>query len=186
MLNIAKLEDDLSDLPMKYIVLVTGSGKEYQDAKFKVLENLCNTKKLYGIYVSQKIPIKKLLYLMRKMDIDTERLFFIDVTGKKTGRDGKYLYIHPKQISDLAIAIEGWIRTLPKGEKFLFLDEFSALFIYNSLGSVKKFRDFLIKRMKLWGLRDIFISVERGYNLKLFDKIYSICDKIIEAQSIGK
>jgi len=81
MLNIAKLEDDLSDLPMKYIVLVTGSGEEYQDAKFKVLENLCNTKKLYGIYVSQKMPIKKLLYLMRKMDIDTERLFFIDVTG---------------------------------------------------------------------------------------------------------
>ncbi len=189
MLDAGKLEADLSYLPGRCIILVTGSGKEYQEAKLRVLDNLCNEKGINGIYVSQKTPVKKILYLFKKNGIKSDRIFFIDATSedyRETKRVGRYLYISPRQISDMAIAIEGWVRTLPVGDKFLFLGDYSALFIYNSLGSVKAFSDFLRNRMRLWGLRYVFISIERRYDLKVLDKIYSICDKIIEAQSIGK
>ncbi|OYT54857.1 MAG: hypothetical protein B6U72_01220 [Candidatus Altiarchaeales archaeon ex4484_2] len=189
MLDAGKLEADLSDLPSRYIILITGSGKEYQEAKLRVLDNLCNEKRINGIYVSQKTPVKKILSVFKKKGIKSDRIFFIDATGedyKETKRIGRYLYLSPQQVSDMAIAIEGWVRVLPVGDKFLFLDDYSALFIYNSLGSVKAFGDFLRNRMRLWGLRYVFISVERRYDLKVLDRIYNICDKIIEVQSIGK
>ncbi|MEA1924318.1 MAG: hypothetical protein U9M95_00455 [Candidatus Altiarchaeota archaeon] len=189
MLDVGKIEADLSELPSRHIILVTGSGREYQEAKLQVLDNLCNKKKIKGIYISQRTPVKKMLPSFMKNGIKLDRIFFIDATGedyKETKRIGRYLYLSPQQVSDMAIAIEGWLRILPKGDKFLFLDDYSALFIYNSLGSVKAFGDFLRNRMRLWGLRYVFISVERRYDLKVLDKIYSICDKIIEAQSIGK
>jgi|GEM_PF-3926817 len=189
MLDTGKLKTDLSDLPSRYIILLTGSGRDYQEAKWRVLDNLCNEKGINGIYVSQKTPVKKIQSVFNKKKIKSDRIFFIDATSedyKETTRKGRYLYISAQQVSDMAIAIEGWMRSLPVGDKFLFLDDYSALFIYNSMGSVKAFGDFLRNRMRLWGLRYIFISVERRYDLKVLNRIYSICDKIIEVQSIGK
>ena len=189
MLDINHLEKELGSLPKRYVVVLTGKGKPYNTAKLVVLDNLCNKKKLHGIYVSQKTPAKKMAEAMKKKKFDLKRLFFIDATGKgstKTKRQGRYLRLNANQISDLAVAIESWVRTQPKGgEKFLFLDEYSALFIYNSFSSVKEFRSFMTDRMKMWGLRHIFISLESSYDLKLLDKIYKISDKVIEARSLG-
>ena len=69
MLDISKLEADLADLPSRYVVLVTGAGREYQEAKLMVLDNLCNKKKLDGIYVTQKTPVKKILPYFKKKNI---------------------------------------------------------------------------------------------------------------------
>jgi len=173
----------LEDLPEGYITLITVKADDYLRANMNILKYLCNFKNLQGIYVSINRPYTSSTTIMKENDIKTDNIFFVDcisvLLGDTPFRTKNCLFTSPENLTDIAVLIDQWVSSLPKGDKFLFLDSLSTLLIYNSIGTVTKFSHFLTGKMRQWGLNGILMSLERENNPEILDNISQFCDKRI-------
>ena len=103
----------------------------------KINETIKSFNGLPGVYVSLNKPQKSSEEILKKNNIKTDKLFFIDcVTSEKTRED--VLHIPPNQLDKLSEAINTFIKDI-KGKKFLIIDALSTLLIYNNENKVAAF-----------------------------------------------
>ena len=187
MIPISKLEDTLTNLPREYITMFLVNSRDYFSINLRILEHLCNTKKLPGIYITVNRPYETIVKILENNEISTDNLFFVDcittIAGCKTKRSDKCLYVSPNFLTDLAIATDQWVQAIPGTEKFLFLDSISTLLLYNSAGTVAKFSHFLTGRMRLWNLTGVFMSLEKENDPNILERISQFCDEVITIKS---
>lgn len=190
MIDQDKLMDDLKALHRNDITLITVGAEDYLTANLKALEYLCNIRSLPGIYITINRPYESLSRLLQNRGIDTDGIFFIDcVTLPVIGvpkRAEKCLFISPTDLTDLALSVDEWVATMPKNEKFLFMDSLSTLLFYNTTGNVAKFSHFFTAKMRLWDLTGIFMSLEKENDPHFLDEITQFCDRIITIKEVKK
>ncbi|OYT54854.1 MAG: hypothetical protein B6U72_01205 [Candidatus Altiarchaeales archaeon ex4484_2] len=178
-----KVSEELDKLPKEYITLITVNANDYLRVNLQILKFLCNNKGLYGIYVSINRPYTSSLQIMKGNDIETDNLFFVDcisiLLGDTPFRTARCLFTSPENLTDIAVLIDQWVRSLPEGDKFLFLDSLSTLLIYNSVGNVTKFSHFITGKMRQWGLNGVLMSLEKENNPEILDNISQFCDRKI-------
>ena len=118
---------------MTSLLIITSVEK----LQYSVNSAVKSFKNIPGIYVSLNKTQKSTENILRKNNINTNKIFFIDcVTSEKTRED--VLHIAPDQLDLLSSAINAFIKDI-KGKKFLILDALSTLLIYNDENKVAKF-----------------------------------------------
>ena len=143
------------------------------------------TKEGKGIYVTLNRPYDSIKEILKKNNVDTSKLFFIDcITESASGKSRRTkdcLFISSiKNLTELSIAITQAIHLLSKEKnKFLYLDALSTFFIYHSAPTVTKFSHLLMSKLKLELLTSIFLSVESEMDERIKSRIISFCDKVI-------
>ncbi|MFH1174848.1 MAG: DUF835 domain-containing protein [archaeon] len=115
-------------------VLVLCSVEHLQD---ELLQEVGAFSGKVGIYVSLNKTQKSMEDLLRKQNIDTDKLFFVDCVTTERVRDD-VLHISPEQLDLLSAAIRAFFSEIP-GDKFLIIDALSTLLIYNNENKVAKF-----------------------------------------------
>ncbi|MCR4327103.1 MAG: hypothetical protein NUV46_00805 [Nanoarchaeota archaeon] len=128
-----------------------------------------------GIYVSLNKTQKSIEEILKKFNVNTKKLFFIDcVTSKKTRED--VLHIAPDRLDLLDSAICTFIEEI-KGKKFLIIDALSTLLIYNNEDSVAKF----VKKMTEYASQNDVQIVALSPKTKgeeLLNTIFNFFDKV--------
>jgi archaellum biogenesis ATPase FlaH len=115
-------------------LLVITSVEKLQD---KIIELVGSMNGKIGIYVSLNKTQKSIEDILKKNEIKTDKLFFIDcVTTQQTRED--VLHISPRELDKLSYAINTFIKDI-KGEKFLIIDALATLLIYNDENKVAAF-----------------------------------------------
>ncbi len=90
-----------------------------------------------GIYVSLNKTQRSTENILKKDNIKTEKLFFIDCVTSEKIRDD-VLHIAPDKLYLLSAAINDFVKYIHRG-KFLIIDALSTLLIYNDENKVANF-----------------------------------------------
>ena len=153
-------------------LLIITSVEKLQDKINTTVKSLENT---IGIYVSLNKTQKSTEDILKKQEIDTKKLFFIDcVTTEKTRDD--VLHIGPNQLDLLSTAINAFIKDI-KGEKYLIIDALSTLLIYNNENEVAKFTKEVTGYAARNSVKVIAFS-PKTKGEELLNKIYNFFDKV--------
>lgn len=184
-ITLDELNERLRNLPADFVILVISPEEKYEKTNIRILKLLCNEEKVSGIYITFDQSCDVLFALLKDAGIDMDKLFFIDMVttnaSGKTERTEKCLFIpSPKEISDLGLAIDESIRMSGENKEFLFVDSVSAMLLYNSMGTARKFEHFLTIRMRLGNLKGILMSLNAGTEKEIVPFLAQFCDKIIK------
>ena len=140
-----------------------------------------------GVYVTVNEPYENLKKIMKRNNIDTKNMFFIDCITEHVGgssrKTDKCLYISsPRSLTELSIAISEVMKSMPGKKKFLLLDTLSTLLVYNSPSSIAKFSHFSSTRLKLLGDYGVFITIYGQMGDSLVKQISQFCDKTVKVE----
>ena len=185
--KLSELGKHLKNIPDNFIILIVSPKDRYESTNIEILKLLCNEEKSSGLYITFDKPYDLVSKTLHDAGVDTGKLFFIDlVTKTKKGsyeRTKNCLFIpSPKEISDLGIAIDESIRASKNKKEFLFVDSVSALCLYNSAGTAKKFHHFLTIRMRIGNLQGILMSLPGETEKEIISFLAQFCDKTISVQ----
>jgi len=167
-----------------YMVLMKVGVKDYQNTNVAILKSLVNEQKTPGIYVTLNKPFEVMQRLLEKNNIDPRLIIFIDAftdIGENKKRVKNCLYIgSPEKLSDISIAMDQAVKSLPTKEKFLFFDSINTLQVFNNPGTVMKFVHFLATKIREWKVKGIIILISSSADEPLTNELAQFCDIKIE------
>lgn len=164
-----------------YVALATVTAKKYQETNLEIIKHLIEEENVPGVYVTLNKPYDVIRGIFTKNKIDTRMIIFIDaVTDLTTGkikREKNCLFIgSPENLSDISVAMDQAVRSVPGKEKFLFFDSLSTLLLYNKAVTVARFIHFLAGKMRTWKVKGIIISLEKESDKELIEELTQVCD----------
>ncbi|MBI2108441.1 hypothetical protein HYU10_00730 [Candidatus Woesearchaeota archaeon] len=173
-----------------YIVLVTVDAKKYQETNLQILKFLVSERHTPGVYVTLNKPYDIMRRTMEASGIDTRLIIFIDTVTQLEGGtlrklDNCLLIGSPEKLSDISVAMDQAINSLPKEKRFLFFDSLNTLAIFNSPAIVARFVHFLTVKMREWKISGVIISLERDIDRKVLDELTQLCDSRLDFGGAG-
>ncbi len=192
MKNLKEFLAYLKRVPRDFIVLINVRAEDYLKTNIAVLKTIVNDEGLPGVYITVNKPYRTMERVLQENGIKTDKIYFIDCITKTAGGDtkdgGKHVFYldSAQNLTGLGLAMSEMIQSIPSKDKFLFLDSLSTLLLYHNYGTVAKFSHFLTARMRNWGLRGIFVSIERETDPKLIDQLAQFCDVVVDLNKGGK
>ncbi len=180
----SELHEKLKDMK-QYIALATVPAAAYQKTNIEFVKHFTEEEEIPGVYVTLNKPYEIIEALLKKAKVDTRMVIFIDAVTKTAGGDLKKtkncLYIgNPERLSDISIAMDQAVRAIPVNEKFVFFDSLSTLLLYNNPESVAQFIHLLAGKMRAWKIKGIIVSLEKGADKELIEKLTQVCDIVLE------
>lgn len=168
-----------------YVVLAKVDAKKYQETNLEIIKYLTTEQNTAGVYVTLNKPFKTMLSLFANKGIDSKMIIFIDAVTKTTEsqieKKENCLFIgNPENLSDISLAMDQAVRSIPGKDKFLFFDSLDTLLIYNGPAIVAKFIHFLSGKMREWSVKGIIVSLSRESNKELLQELSQFCDMIWE------
>jgi len=184
MVDIKALDKELSKLPDDYIVLVETSAENAFDVALAVVRFL--TKKSdYGIIVSANRPYTTLLNAYQRNNIDTSKVFIVDLISKNLNGHFKaenVMFIdNVSSLTDISLSVNRHMKEL-NGKKFVFFDSLTTMLIHNEPYVFARFIHSILTRMRLNGVGGVLISLTDSSNYDLRAEIAQLCDKVIKIE----
>ncbi|QQG38706.1 MAG: hypothetical protein HYS32_03835 [Candidatus Woesearchaeota archaeon] len=179
-----KFKENIKDLE-EYIALVTVDSEYYQDTNLNLVKHLVEEQNIPGVYVTLNKPYKTVEKLFTKNGIDLRLIIFIDAVtrtaGSKVEKTDKCLFIgSPEKMSDISIAMDQAVKSLPGKDKFVFFDSLSTLLLYNNPITVARFIHFLTNKIRMWGVKGVVISLQKEKDKDLIDELSQFCDFVLD------
>jgi KaiC/GvpD/RAD55 family RecA-like ATPase len=165
----------------QYVAIATVDAKNYQKTNLGIIKHLTEHKNIPGVYVTLNKPFKTMEGVFKKEKIDIRMIIFIDAVTKTAGgeveKTDKCLFIGaPDNLSDISIAMDQAVRSLPSKERFVFFDSLSTLLMYNNVPTVARFIHFLAGKMRAWKVKGIIVSLRKEKDKELIDELMQFCD----------
>jgi KaiC/GvpD/RAD55 family RecA-like ATPase len=187
MVDINKFKDSVKDLN-EYIALATIPAKEYNKANTGIIKELVQKQNIPGVYITLSRPYTTVEQTFKKVGIDTRMIIFIDAVTKtvksQTKKTKNCLYIgSPEHLSDISLAMDQAVRSLPSEDKFVFFDSLSILLMYNELDTVARFIHFLANKMRVWKVKGIIVSLTKEKDKDLIQQLMQFCDVFLEFEN---
>jgi hypothetical protein len=183
MIDIKKIEKELSDLPDSWIVLLETSAEKAMEVSLAAIKIL--TRKGYtGIILSASRPYLNLVNLYRSNGIDEKKIFVLDCISKsqvtKLEAFENVMYIeHVSDLTSMAICITDCIKKI-KGSKFVFVDSVTTMLIHNKPNTFAAFIHSILTKMRINSINGLLISIEAETNKEVRAEIAQLCDKVIK------
>src|SRR3989338_9409974 len=147
-----EFEKQLKNLK-EYVALATINAKEYQNVNMEIIRHFTEEENIPGVYVTLSKPYKTVEKTLADNGVDTRLIIFIDAVTETVGGELKKsencLFIgSPEKLSDISVAMDQAVRSLPSDKKFVFFDSLSILLMYNNAETVARFIHFLSGKMR--------------------------------------
>ena len=112
-------------------------------------------------------------------------VIFIDAVTQTSGgeieRTDSCLFIgSPEKLSDISVAMDQAVRSLPSKDRFVFFDSLNVLLMFNHVGTVGRFIHFLAGKMRAWRVKGIIVSLEKEKNKELIEELSQFCDVTLD------
>ncbi len=167
-----------------YIVLVRVSSGDYKKTNIEILKLLVNEQKTPGIYVTLNKPFEVMQRQLKQNKVDPKFVIFIDAftdVAENKKRVKNCLYIgSPEKLSDISIAMDQAVKSLPTKEKFIIFDSINTLQVFNKPGTVMRFVHFLSTKIREWKVKGIIILIKSSADEPLANELVQFCDSKID------
>lgn len=178
------LEKELENLPENFILGIIMPSDRYEEANMRLLSFLVNKKKSKGSYVAVSKPYNHTVSLLKRKDINTDNIHFIDCLtkslGSKVTKTKSCVFIEsPAHLTELGIALHDYFTSSGEKNRFLYIDSISSLLIHNSIDTVLKFVHYVTGKMRVFGFNGMLLSLHEEKDKKLVSHLSQFCDKVI-------
>lgn len=179
--------DSVKDLK-EYIALATVPAKSYHKANASIIKELVQKENTPGVYVTLSRPFSTVEQAFKKEGIDTRMILFIDAVTKtvkgQVTKTPNCLYIgNPDNLSDISLAMDQAVRSLPSKDKFVFFDSLSVLLMFNETDTVARFIHFLANKMRVWKVKGIIVTLTKEKDKDLIEQLTQFCDVFVEFEN---
>ncbi len=168
--------------PMAQIILYVLNPEEYFKHVIAIFKK--ETDKHNVVYVTTNKPYTNVQRSFEQAGVNLSNVFFIDCISKEVlgeelhDEPDNCLFVEsPKSLTALSIAIHESVKHL-QGEKTLFLDSLSTLLIYNDANTIGRFSNFLVNKMRSYGVQTIILSLESDVGKDVIKQIESFVDEV--------
>ena len=176
------LENEIKKLPDNFVVMAIVPFKNFEEANLHLLSIVINKYNSKGSYITINRPYKSMVKLLKKENINSKNIFFIDCITKETEVETKTNNCRfigsPNNLTEIAIALDPIFKD--GKHKYIFLDSLDTLSVYNSVNSVIKFAHFLTSKVRLHDISGIMLAVHENSDQKLVMELAQFCDKVID------
>jgi len=187
----AEIKDEFKDKLKNlkhYVALATVGARDYQKTNLKIISNLTEDQNIPGVYVTLNKPFNTMLEIFKREKVDPRMIIFIDAVTKTAGGESEKteqcLFIGaPDNLSDISIAMDQAVRSLPSKERFVFFDSLSTLLLYNNVQTVARFIHFLAGKMRVWKVKGVIVSLRKEKDKELIDELTQFCDITLDFDS---
>jgi len=158
-----------------YTIIV--EPNKYNETCIELAAFLNRKFKLPGIYVSLNKPSTIVLKMCSKLNIDTEKILFIDWEGKSINKNN-HIVLNGKSLTELSIALSGVCNNTDM--KYILFDSLNILLIYDPLVKIQKFVQFLINKARNLEVLMFLIIVKEKKANDLIPTLTYFSDKSIK------
>ena len=168
-----------------YIVLVETSSENALASGLEIVKFLVDNSQK-GIIISASRPYSNIISLYKKSNIDTGKLFFIDLVSQGQSENlekaNNVVYIeHVSDLTSISISLVKAIETI-KGQKFVFIDSITTMLIHNNEHALARFVHGILIKLRIDGVNGIMMLLENKESNEIRAEIAQLCDKIIKMQ----
>jgi|SRR3989344_4879554 len=175
------IRKELDGSKEKKIGVVLIKPEDYREATIIISEYFLSRLKLKGIYVTLNMPYYSILENLKKNDINSSKLYFIDCVSKQASgfKNIKNCCFveNPESLTELSLAITEAINT--GNFNFLVFDSISTMLMYNDLKIVERFVHYAINKLRSYDMDGALLFINDEKSKELANVIMQFCDKFI-------
>jgi hypothetical protein len=182
--QLEKIKNAFNDLPEHWLLSFVLDTEEYLEINMAILNEVLKQEDVVGVYVTLNRPYSVLTKILEKNNINTDKLYFIDCVTKTLGTENeekKCIFLeNPQNLTNITIAIEEIMSTVPSKNKSLFVDPLSTLLIYNRGETISKFLHFLTGKIRVLNINGVLLSTEKELDPEFADQLEQFVDKTVD------
>jgi len=174
------------------LVLIIVPSESVDEVNRNILEYFANKKGAICIYTTFTKPYKVVFKNLKKYEINTDKIFFIDcITPVSEPAEinlaNKVIFCQPNSLTNISISITTALKNLPKDKnRILILDTISTLMLYNNRNTVIKFIHYLSGEIRKYGIKSFIFTLDEESDKSIISEISRFCDvslKLSQLQS---
>jgi hypothetical protein len=181
--DIEKLEEELDNIPVDYIVLIETTAEKAFEVSVAVAKWLTNMRDS-GIIVSANRPYSNLISILNKNGVNLSKLFILDCVSKNLNgeveADNVLFLENLSSLTDISLSISEHLKKVNGNKKFVFFDSVTTMLIHNKPYIFARFVHNILTRMRLKGVGGILVSLKDKTNKEIRAEIAQLCDKVIQ------
>ncbi len=182
--HMEKIKNAFNGLPENWLLLFIVNTEDNLEANMAILNEVLKQEDTTGIYVTLNRSYESLIKILEKHNIKTDKLFFLDcvtktLDAKKEEKQCLFLE-NPQNLTNITIAIDEIVKTMPSKNKSLFIDSMSTLLIYNRVETVSKFMHVLTGKIRVLNLNGVIFAIEKELDPELDDQLNLVVDKTVD------
>lgn len=149
-------------------------SENFNETKITLVKILLK-KHEYGVYVSLNNAYDRIITDLKKNDINTNTLFFIDgVSEKKCSANNCVSLMGNKSLTALSIVMTEVCKNTKI--KFLIFDSVTTLFLYNKADMIERFMYYFINKMKNLEMTRVLLLIDEKQSNELLPILTQSCD----------
>lgn len=186
----SKLADELSELPPSAISLSI-RDETYFDAIRGVVDRFATKKDLNTIYISAAIPSQSIIDVLKILEIDMSRIFFVDSvshTMMSSSRkvENVLLVESSTMLENIMLKVEYLMKKGGEKGNVILLDSINALAIHNSPKILSEFVHILINNLRAKNAYVVIFSIEGFSSDEINNMMSFVCDLTISMSEEGE
>ncbi|KYK30697.1 MAG: hypothetical protein AYK23_04420 [Candidatus Proteinoplasmatales archaeon SG8-5] len=180
----SKLADELSELPPSAIALSI-RDETYFDAIRGVVDRFATKKDLNTIYISAAIPSQSIIDVLKILEIDMGRIYFVDSVShtmmsasKKV--DNVLLVESSTMLENIMLKVDYLMKKGGDKGNVILLDSINALAIHNSPKILSEFVHILINNLRAKNAYILIFSIEGFSSDEINNMMSFVCDLTLD------
>ncbi len=164
------------------------SVDNYLDVLRGVLDMYAGRRQMDTIYVTATISFEAIKRVMKALDIDTSRVYFVDCishimmgTAAAQKDSQASLVESPTMLENMMLKVEYLMRRSQSKEKLVVIDSINSLAIHNNNWILSEFLHILVSGLRAKEAYTIILSVEEHSTPEIQNMVNLVCDQGIRA-----
>ena len=176
------IADQLAELPPGSAAAL----KVHPDAYFHVIKSmdvLSRNKDIYVIYITSTLPSSSILSVLKMLDIDTDRMYFVDAISRiMTGRvmkSDRIIYVEsPTMLENIMLKVEFLSRhdDISKKGAVVVLDSINSMAIHNNPRILSEFLHIFVNSLRGKEFYTAIMAIEEPGSEEIVNLVNFVCD----------
>lgn len=162
--SINELVDRISKSEKERVFLILLQPDVYPSLIFHLVEGLCDSEDVQGVYVTITLPYRELASILGGKQIASEKILFIDAISKgtvgKVSADNCFFLDGPEDLIQLSITLEKFVKETRMEKTFVLIDSLTVLLVYNSKDLIMKFLHHIVSKLRSYKCKVIFLALD--------------------------
>lgn len=181
------MEEKLKEIKEKdgeYSLLILANNEDFREVSYDSVRYLTNNEEEV-IYFTTNKPCREVIEELEFVGANLDRVNFLDVITKKLNlepkeREDTYYGDTPAEINNLNVYLTDVLDKWGEKDKFIILDSFTGLLIYNSLKTTGKFIQRMKKKIAEQDMKGICVAIKSQIDEEVIEKLMKVCDEKLD------
>ncbi|MFP4169471.1 MAG: hypothetical protein ACLFUV_00370 [Methanomassiliicoccales archaeon] len=160
---------------------------DYFDVVRALVDGYCGQRDLQCIYINSSIPAATISHALQVLEIDTERIRFIDCLSHMLMGDvtlgESVIYVEgPTMLESIVLKVEYFLRKVDHAQSLVVLDSVDSLSIHNDDKILSEFLQILLGGLRNRDVYPVVLTMSEQSRPEIQEMVRLVCDQMISLE----